>query len=77
MLTAINIRSITMAQNITVKVIGGDTIMLSGDFATVGEVKEHLERENFTAQVNAEAADDNTELNDADFIVLSQPVKGG
>lgn len=66
-----------MATDIAVKVTGGIKTFLCEQFQTVAEVKAKLNLEKHTAQVNGEDADDNFELEDNDYVILSQPVKGG
>lgn len=58
-----------------VKVIGGTRKAEEAD--TVGELKESLELENYTATVNGEEADDEQELEDDDIVALAKAVKGG
>ena len=45
--------------------------------ATVGDLKSQLGLSRHTASVNGNPADDDEELNDGDFVTLSEPVKGG
>lgn len=61
--------------NVVVKIVGGETREITAD--TVGTVKAALNMQNRTAVVNGVAATDATTLADADFVVLSQPIKGG
>lgn len=58
-----------------VKVTGGARKSEEAD--TIGELKEQLELENYTATVNGEEADDDHELEDDDIVALAKAVKGG
>ena len=65
-----------MAKKVTVQVIGGSTKSFD-NFNTVGDIKKSLNLGNYTAQLNGEAANDNTPLQDYAFVALSAAVKGG
>lgn len=60
---------------ITVKVTGGNVQELQAD--TVADVKEELNLPEHTVTVNGEAVDDDYELEDYEFVVLTEPAKGG
>lgn len=65
-----------MAQ-ITVQVVGGAPKVLDNDdYATVGEVKEHMNAKNYTATVNGDPAEDGDDVPDYAFISLAPSVKG-
>jgi molybdopterin converting factor small subunit len=58
------------------QVLGGDRKFLKAD--TVEEVKELMEvSSTHTATVNGDTANDNDELSDQDWVLLTPPVKGG
>lgn len=61
--------------NIVASVLGGNPKRMDVD--TVGEAKEELNLTNYTASVNGEPADDDTELTDEDFVSFAPSVKGG
>ena len=65
-----------MANNIVAQVLGGEKKVLDG-CETVGDVKMKLNASGYTASINGEPARDADELNDGDFVSLSQAVKGG
>lgn len=61
--------------SVTVKVTGGNVQEMEAD--TVGDVKARLNLQAYTATVNGEPADDDTDLEDYNFVTLSTAVKGG
>jgi len=61
---------------VTAQVLGGDPKLLEG-VDTVAEVKSRLQVSGHTATVNGEAADDDYQLSDYEFVTLSPAVKGG
>ena len=64
-----------MAQ-VAAKVMGGS--LQEKDAETVGDLKESMNLEgNYSAQVNGEPADDDTQLRDRDFVTFTKSVKGG
>ena len=62
--------------NVIVAVLGGQPTRIEG-VATVGDAKEQLGYESYTASVNGEPADDGASLDDEDFVSLAPSVKGG
>lgn len=60
---------------VIVKVLGGSPQEKEAD--TVGELREGLSLENYTATVNGETADDETELEDNQLVFFAPSVKGG
>lgn len=60
---------------VTVKTLGGTPMEKTAE--TVGELKRLLGFTNYTATVNKEAQDDSYRLEDDDYVVLTQNVKGG
>ena len=64
-----------MAQ-VAAKVMGGSLQEL--DAETVGELKDIMGLEGtYSAQVNGESADDETQLRSRDFVTFTKSVKGG
>lgn len=64
-----------MAQNVTVKVLGGDTKVIEAQ--TVREAKQKLGVPSHTASVNGQPARDEDELAEYSFVTLAPAVKGG
>ncbi len=56
------------------QVVGGQIKQLEAD--TVGEVKEALNAQTYTATVNGEPANSDTQLEDYEFVSLAPAVKG-
>lgn len=65
-----------MAKNVIAQILGADKKVLD-DVATVGEVKSKLNATGYTASVNGDSQTDSFGLEDGDFVLLSQAVKGG
>ncbi len=66
-----------MASNVIAQVLGGNKQVLDG-VDTVFDVKKKLDvATGYTASVNGNPATDDQELDDNDFVSLSQAVKGG
>lgn len=65
-----------MAKNVIAQVLGGEKKVLD-EVNTVGDVKSKLSVTNYTATVNGETQTDGYELEDGDFVSLTQAVKGG
>lgn len=65
-----------MANNVVAQVLGGEKKVLD-NVNTVGDVKEELGAEAYTASVNGDPAKNDYQLDDGDFVSLSQAVKGG
>ncbi len=65
-----------MAKNVVAQVSGGSKKVLD-DVENVGDVKEELDADGYTALLNGEPASDETQLRDADFVVLAKAAKGG
>jgi sulfur carrier protein ThiS len=65
-----------MAKNVIAQVLGGEKKVLD-DVTTVGDVKAKLKSEAYTASVNGDPQPNDYELDDNDFVSLSQAVKGG
>jgi hypothetical protein len=61
---------------VTGQVLGGDPKVLE-QMDTVGDVKARLQASNHTATVNGEPVEDNYQLSDYEFVMLSPAVKGG
>ncbi len=60
------------------RVLGGRTTDLALEKgATLGDLKEELGYEKYSASVNGESADDDVELENDDYVTLSEAVKGG
>ncbi len=64
-----------MAKKVTVQVVGGSSKTV--DASTVGELKRLMNVPNHTALVNGEAASNDTQLGDYNFVHLAPAVKGG
>ncbi len=63
---------------VTYKVLGGKAKDITLDArSTVGDLKEEVGLEKYTASVNGTPANDSTRLQDNDFVTLSEAVKGG
>lgn len=66
-----------MANNVMAQVMGGEKKILE-NMDTVSDVKNALNcQTGYTALVNGDAAEDDDELNEGDFVTLSKSVKGG
>jgi len=66
-----------MAKQVTAQVAGGQPKLVK-NVDTVEELRDKLELGgDYTATVNGEVADNDTELNDYEFISFAQKVKGG
>lgn len=65
-----------MARNIIAQVLGGEKKVLD-DVGTVKDVKVALNATSYTATVNGDQQADHYEVEDGDFVSLSQAVKGG
>lgn len=65
-----------MARNVVAQVLGGEKKVLD-DVSTVAEVTSKLGVSGYTATVNGSQATPDEELQDGDFVSLSQAVKGG
>ncbi len=65
-----------MANNIITQILGGSKQVLD-NVNTVGDVKTKLNVQAYTASVNGSPVTDNQELEEGDFVSLSQAVKGG
>lgn len=66
----------SMAKNVVVQVLGGSKQVLDGA-TTVSDVKRQLGVDKYSASINGEPASDHQQLEDGDFVSLSQAVKGG
>lgn len=65
-----------MARNIIAQVLGGEKKVLD-DVHTVGDVTQKLGVSGYTATVNGDQQKADYQLEDGDFVSLSQAVKGG
>lgn len=65
-----------MAKNVIAQVLGGEKKVLD-NVETVGDVKQQLGVTGYTATVNGDTQSDGYDLEDGDFVSLSQAVKGG
>jgi len=61
---------------VTGQVLGGDPKVLE-QMGTIADVKSRLQANNHTATVNGEPVEDDYELSDYEFVMLSPAVKGG
>ena len=65
-----------MAQNVIGQATGGEKKVFD-NVSTVSEIREKMSlASNYIASVNGEPADDDYELEDGDFVTLSEKVKG-
>lgn len=64
-----------MANKITAQAVGGQPKVLD-NVETVGDLKEQMNLSSYQATVNGEAADDDYELSDYEFVSLAPKVKG-
>jgi hypothetical protein len=65
-----------MANNVVAQVLGGEKKVFD-NVETVLDVKQKLGVTGYTATVNGDTESDSYELQDGDFVSLSQAVKGG
>lgn len=65
-----------MAKNVIAQVLGGEKKILD-DVNTVADVTSKLGVAGYTATVNGDQQSPSYELDDGDFVSLSQAVKGG
>ncbi len=65
-----------MANNVVAQVVGGDKKVLD-NVSTLSEVKSKLGYPTYTGSINGEPAADHDDLDDGDFVSLSQPIKAG
>lgn len=61
--------------NVIVKVLGSSP--KDADAETVGELKEELGLESYSASVNGSPADNDQELSDGQLVTFAPSVKGG
>lgn len=65
-----------MAQNVIAQVLGGEKKILD-NVSTVADVTKQLNVNGYTATVNGDQQGSDYELENGDFVSLSQAVKGG
>lgn len=65
-----------MARNVVAQVLGGEKKVFD-DVRTVKDVTNKLGATGYTATVNGDQQAEGYELDDGDFVSLSQAVKGG
>lgn len=65
-----------MARNVVAQVLGGEKKVFD-DVRTVKDVTDKLGVTGYTATVNGDQQSASHELDDGDFVSLSQAVKGG
>jgi hypothetical protein len=58
-------------------VLGGMPKPFTGESFTVGQIKTAMALENYTAKVNGDSVDTDTQLENGNLVVFTQAVKGG